>query len=98
MYTSRPWTVRQYAGFRYFTTYRACAYNLAYLLYLRVSVELRIHSTVLPFLIICLAFIIHTHSTAKESNAFYRKNLALGQQGLSVAFDLATHRSVFTKK
>ena len=31
-------------------------------------------------------------STARESNAFYRKNLAAGQQGLSVAFDLATHR------
>ena len=31
-------------------------------------------------------------STAEESNAFYRKNLAAGQQGLSVAFDLATHR------
>ncbi|NBX42442.1 MAG: methylmalonyl-CoA mutase [Rhodobacteraceae bacterium] len=46
MYTGRPWTVRQYAGF----------------------------------------------STAEESNAFYRKNLAAGQQGVSVAFDLATHR------
>jgi methylmalonyl-CoA mutase len=46
MYASRPWTVRQYAGF----------------------------------------------STAEESNAFYRKNLAAGQKGLSVAFDLATHR------
>ena len=46
MYTVRPWTVRQYAGF----------------------------------------------STAEESNAFYRRNLAAGQQGLSVAFDLATHR------
>ncbi len=46
MYTGRPWTIRQYAGF----------------------------------------------STAKESNAFYRKNLAAGQMGLSVAFDLATHR------
>ncbi len=46
MYTVRPWTIRQYAGF----------------------------------------------STAKESNAFYRKNLAAGQKGLSVAFDLATHR------
>ena len=46
MYTSRPWTIRQYAGF----------------------------------------------STAKESNYFYRKNLEAGQQGLSVAFDLATHR------
>ena len=31
-------------------------------------------------------------STAKESNAFYRRNLAGGQKGLSVAFDLATHR------
>ena len=31
-------------------------------------------------------------STAEKSNAFYRKNLAAGQQGLSVAFDLATHR------
>ncbi|MEO9222841.1 MAG: methylmalonyl-CoA mutase family protein, partial [Mycobacteriaceae bacterium] len=31
-------------------------------------------------------------STAAESNAFYRKNLAAGQKGLSVAFDLATHR------
>src|SRR5215470_19889354 len=31
-------------------------------------------------------------STAEESNAFYRKNLAGGQMGLSVAFDLATHR------
>jgi methylmalonyl-CoA mutase len=31
-------------------------------------------------------------STARESNAFYRKNLAAGQQGISVAFDLATHR------
>ncbi|MBN9591157.1 MAG: methylmalonyl-CoA mutase, partial [Alphaproteobacteria bacterium] len=31
-------------------------------------------------------------STAEESNAFYRKNLAAGQMGLSVAFDLATHR------
>ncbi|MDH3454002.1 MAG: methylmalonyl-CoA mutase [Desulfuromonadales bacterium] len=46
MYTGRPWTVRQYAGF----------------------------------------------STAEESNAFYKRNLAGGQQGLSVAFDLATHR------
>ncbi|MFO7495863.1 MAG: methylmalonyl-CoA mutase [Desulfobacterales bacterium] len=46
MYTGRPWTIRQYAGF----------------------------------------------STAKESNAFYRRNLAGGQKGLSVAFDLATHR------
>ncbi len=46
MYTNRPWTVRQYAGF----------------------------------------------STAEASNAFYRKNLAAGQKGLSVAFDLATHR------
>ncbi|MBD3411056.1 MAG: methylmalonyl-CoA mutase, partial [Ignavibacteriales bacterium] len=46
MYVSRPWTVRQYAGF----------------------------------------------STAEESNAFYRRNLAAGQRGLSVAFDLATHR------
>ncbi|WP_294615174.1 methylmalonyl-CoA mutase [Roseovarius sp.] len=31
-------------------------------------------------------------STAEESNAFYRRNLAAGQQGVSVAFDLATHR------
>ena len=31
-------------------------------------------------------------STAQESNAFYRRNLAAGQKGLSVAFDLATHR------
>ena len=46
MYTIRPWTIRQYAGF----------------------------------------------STAEKSNAFYRKNLAAGQKGLSVAFDLATHR------
>ncbi|SMD37820.1 heterodimeric methylmalonyl-CoA mutase large subunit precursor [Reichenbachiella faecimaris] len=46
MYASRPWTVRQYAGF----------------------------------------------STAEESNAFYRRNLASGQKGLSIAFDLATHR------
>jgi len=46
MYVTRPWTVRQYAGF----------------------------------------------STAEESNAFYRRNLAAGQKGLSVAFDLATHR------
>ena len=46
MYTGRPWTIRQYAGF----------------------------------------------STAKESNAFYRKCLAAGQKGLSVAFDLPTHR------
>lgn len=46
MYTIRPWTIRQYAGF----------------------------------------------STADESNAFYRRNLAAGQKGLSVAFDLATHR------
>ncbi len=46
MYTGRPWTVRQYAGF----------------------------------------------STAKESNEFYKRNLAAGQMGLSVAFDLATHR------
>ena len=46
MYSGRPWTIRQYAGF----------------------------------------------STAEESNAFYRKNLAAGQQGVSVAFDLATHR------
>ncbi|MHB1306904.1 MAG: methylmalonyl-CoA mutase, partial [Limisphaerales bacterium] len=46
MYVSRPWTVRQYAGF----------------------------------------------STAEESNAFYRRNIAAGQQGLSVAFDLPTHR------
>jgi len=46
MYTSKPWTIRQYAGF----------------------------------------------STAEESNKFYKKNLLAGQQGLSVAFDLATHR------
>src|SRR5690554_5968941 len=46
MYASRPWTIRQYAGF----------------------------------------------STARESNAFYRRNLAKGQKGLSIAFDLATHR------
>lgn len=46
MYTIRPWTIRQYAGF----------------------------------------------STAKASNEFYRKNLEAGQKGLSVAFDLATHR------
>src|SRR5262245_12874677 len=31
-------------------------------------------------------------STAEESNAFYRRNLAAGQMGLSIAFDLATHR------
>lgn len=31
-------------------------------------------------------------STVEESNAFYKRNLASGQQGLSVAFDLATHR------
>ena len=31
-------------------------------------------------------------STARDSNAFYRRNLAAGQMGLSVAFDLATHR------
>ncbi|HEY9577288.1 MAG TPA: methylmalonyl-CoA mutase family protein, partial [Pseudobacillus sp.] len=31
-------------------------------------------------------------STAEESNAFYRRNLAMGQKGLSVAFDLPTHR------
>ncbi len=46
MYTGRPWTIRQYAGF----------------------------------------------STAEASNEFYRNNLAAGQKGLSVAFDLATHR------
>ena len=46
MYTCRPWTIRQYAGF----------------------------------------------STAEESNRFYRQALAAGQQGVSVAFDLATHR------
>lgn len=33
-------------------------------------------------------------STVEESNKFYRKNLAAGQQGLSVAFDLATHRGL----
>lgn len=46
MYTTQPWTIRQYAGF----------------------------------------------STAEESNAFYKRNLAQGQRGLSIAFDLATHR------
>jgi len=46
MYTTKPWTIRQYAGF----------------------------------------------STAEESNDFYQKNLKSGQKGLSVAFDLATHR------
>ncbi|MEM7009048.1 MAG: methylmalonyl-CoA mutase [Thermodesulfobacteriota bacterium] len=46
MYATRPWTIRQYAGF----------------------------------------------STAEESNAFYRRNLQAGQKGLSVAFDLPTHR------
>ncbi|WP_448626968.1 methylmalonyl-CoA mutase [Geodermatophilus sp. URMC 64] len=46
MYTTQPWTIRQYAGF----------------------------------------------STATESNAFYRRNLAAGQKGLSIAFDLPTHR------
>ncbi|MEJ5232607.1 MAG: methylmalonyl-CoA mutase [Geminicoccaceae bacterium] len=46
MYTTQPWTIRQYAGF----------------------------------------------STAEESNAFYKRNLAKGQRGLSIAFDLATHR------
>ncbi len=46
MYTVRPWTIRQYAGF----------------------------------------------STAEDSNRFYRDNLTKGQKGLSIAFDLATHR------
>ncbi|MEM8686985.1 MAG: methylmalonyl-CoA mutase family protein, partial [Pseudomonadota bacterium] len=46
MYTTRPWTIRQYSGF----------------------------------------------STAEDSNAFYRRNLKAGQKGLSIAFDLATHR------
>lgn len=46
MYVSRPWTIRQYAGF----------------------------------------------STAEDSNAFYKRNLAAGQKGLSIAFDLPTHR------
>ena len=46
MYSAKPWTIRQYAGF----------------------------------------------SSAEESNAFYRRNVAAGQQGLSVAFDLPTHR------
>jgi len=46
MFSSKPWTIRQYAGF----------------------------------------------SSAEESNKFYKANLAAGQQGLSVAFDLATHR------
>jgi len=46
MYASRPWTIRQYAGF----------------------------------------------STAEDSNAFYRRNIAAGQKGLSIAFDLPTHR------
>ena len=46
MYVSKPWTIRQYAGF----------------------------------------------STAEDSNAFYRRNLAAGQKGLSIAFDLPTHR------
>jgi len=46
MYATRPWTIRQYAGF----------------------------------------------STAEDSNAFYRRNLAAGQKGLSIAFDLPTHR------
>jgi len=46
MFTQRPWTIRQYAGF----------------------------------------------STAEDSNGFYRRNLAAGQKGLSIAFDLATHR------
>jgi methylmalonyl-CoA mutase len=46
MYVTKPWTIRQYAGF----------------------------------------------STAEESNAFYKRNLASGQKGLSVAFDLPTHR------
>ncbi|RJP38568.1 MAG: methylmalonyl-CoA mutase [Desulfobacteraceae bacterium] len=46
MYTNRPWTIRQYAGF----------------------------------------------ATARESNAFYKRGLAAGQKGLSVAFDLPTHR------
>ncbi len=48
MYTQRPWTIRQYAGF----------------------------------------------STVEESNKFYRENIKAGQQGLSVAFDLATHRGL----
>ena len=34
-------------------------------------------------------------STAEDSNAFYRRNLAAGQKGLSIAFDLATHRGRF---
>jgi methylmalonyl-CoA mutase len=46
MYVTKPWTVRQYAGF----------------------------------------------STAEDSNAFYKRNLAAGQKGLSIAFDLPTHR------
>ncbi len=46
MYTTRPWTIRQYSGF----------------------------------------------STAEDSNAFYHRNLKAGQKGLSIAFDLATHR------
>jgi methylmalonyl-CoA mutase len=46
MFVTKPWTIRQYAGF----------------------------------------------STAEESNAFYKRNIAAGQKGLSIAFDLATHR------
>lgn len=47
-----------------------------------------------------LLFFTLASSTAEESNKFYRANLAAGQKGLSVAFDLATHRGykLFSKK
>lgn len=44
-------------------------------------------NTLIPFLFQYAGF-----STVEESNKFYRENIAAGQQGLSVAFDLATHR------
>lgn len=142
MYTKQPWTIRQYAGFRWdqeqnmkrsvkapslivarhnLVTKFCCASSmLKQTRTIHPSYAERVHilnksRNMLPLQLAMKGMVDppptnpkgytccmtrshllsrapHHRSTAEESNAFYRRNLAAGQKGLSVAFDLATHR------
>lgn len=83
MYTQKPWTIRQVT----FPISCLCCCGLCFLRVFFGSFLLQF-SVIFPSLFVQYA----GFSTVEESNKFYRQNLAAGQQGLSVAFDLATHR------
>ena len=51
-----------------------------------------VFQALIQYIIECSYIQYSGFSTVEESNVFYRANIAAGQQGLSVAFDLATHR------